>query len=172
MNILNGFGVNPYILGAQIINFLILFYLLKRFAFKPIFAMLEKRRLEIEKGLKEAEEGKKALERALLEESKILKNAQTEAQTILSDAKNSADRLASEIKAQTKVQVEEMLQAAKEKNERTEKEMEKRVAMSAAKLAIDIVKESIQGVFTEKEQEEAIARFTKNLQSKKLRNQL
>src|SRR5258708_1593381 len=102
MEIIKNFGINPYLLGAQIINFLILFYLLKRFAFKPILQVLEKRRKEIQEGLQQAEEGRHALEKALEEEKKILKKAQTEAQKFLSDAKNQADQIVSDMKSQAK----------------------------------------------------------------------
>jgi len=163
MDIINNFGIQPYLLVAQIVNFLILFYLLKRFAFKPIITILEKRRREIELGLKNAEEGKQALEKALEEEKKILQKAQTEAQKIINDSKNQADRMSEDIKMQTKMQVENMLQDARTQREREEKEMEKRIALSAARLAVDMVQEAIEGVFTENEQKEALQRFTKNL---------
>jgi len=163
MDIINNFGIQPYLLIAQIVNFLILFYILKRFAYKPIMSILEKRRKEIELGLKNAEEGKHALEKALEEERKILKKAQTEAQKIITDAKNQADRIADDIKIQTKNQVDHMLKDAKIQREREEKEMEKRIALSSAQLAVDMVQKAISGVFTGKEQEEAIQRLTRNL---------
>lgn len=166
MEIIKNFGINPYLLVAQIVNFLILLYLLKRFAFKPIMGIIEKRKLEIEEGLRKAEDGKNALEKALLEEKKILKKAQTESQKILSEAKNQAERIASEMKHQAKQQVDQLFKEAKERNSKEEKEMEKRVAMSAAKLAIKMVEKSISGVFTETEQEEAIKQFKNQLRIK------
>lgn len=165
MDIIKNFGINPYLLVAQILNFLILFYLLKRFAFKPITAMLEKRKQEIAEGLKSAEAGRHALEKALEEEKKILKKAQAEAQKILQDAKNQADSVAVEMRLQTKAQVEQMLLDAKNQNTRQEQEMEKRVAIFAAELAVKMVKQSISGVFTQEEQQEAIEQFSKKLKS-------
>jgi F-type H+-transporting ATPase subunit b len=165
MEILKNFGFNPLILGAQIVNFLIIFFILKKFAFKPILAILEKRKKEIEEGVKHAEESRRALEKALEEEKKILKKAQTEAQKILLDAKNQADQTASDMKTQAKEQVAKMIQEAREQSAREEKEMEKRVAVSAAKLAVEMVEKSISGVFTEKEQKESIEKLAKNLKT-------
>lgn len=167
MEIIKNFGINPYLLGAQVINFLILFYLLKRFAFKPIMDMLEKRRMTIEKGLKDAMDSRHALENALDEERKILRKAQSEAQKIVMESKNSAEQLARDIKGQTKTQVEEMLMQANAKNARAEVEMEKRVAISAAQIAVKMVEVSIKDVFSEKEQKESLQKLAKNLKTQK-----
>src|SRR5437773_3614729 len=99
---------------AQIINFFILFYLLKLISYKPILQILEKRRKEIQDGLLQAEEERNALEKALEEEKKILKKAQVEAQKILSDAKNQADHISADMKTQTKNQVAQILKEAEE----------------------------------------------------------
>jgi len=49
------FSVDVWKLGFQIINFLILLYLLNRFMFKPILARLDERSEKISKGLEDAE---------------------------------------------------------------------------------------------------------------------
>jgi len=67
----------------------------------------------------------------------------------------------------SKEQVAKMLQEAREQSAREEKEMEKRVAVSAAKLAVEMVQKSIQDVFTPKEQAEAIEKLAKNLKTVK-----
>ena len=163
MEIIKNFGIDPYLLAAQIINFLVLFYLLKRFAFKPILQVLEKRKREIQEGIERAEEGKMALEKALEEEKKILKKAQSEAQKILSNAQNQAEKTTDEMKDRAKGQVEQMLHDAQLKRDREERELEKRIAISAAKLAVDMVNASIEGVFSKKEQEEAVEKLAKKL---------
>ena len=56
MEILKTFGVDPIFLGAQIVNFLIIFYLLKRFLYKPVLGCLKTGRQN--QGLKQAEEAR------------------------------------------------------------------------------------------------------------------
>ena len=74
MEIINNFGLDPLLLGAQIVNFLIIFFILKRFAYKPVLDILKKREDSIKEGLRQAEEGKKILDEALEEEKKMLKD--------------------------------------------------------------------------------------------------
>lgn len=166
MEIIKNFGVDWYLLGAQIINFLILFFLLKKFAYKPIFEMLQKRKETIQESIKNAEDAKLALEKATEQEKKILKKAQESAQQILTDAKAQADQLLEETKERTHTEVEKMISEAKEKMAQDTKEMQKQLAVSTAALAVDMVKDVVSGVFTEKEQKEMVEKMTKKIKVK------
>ncbi len=163
MDILQSFGVQPVLLLAQIVNFLIILWLLKRYAYTPIFKMLSDRKKTIAEGLKNSEEAKEALEKAVEEEKKILKKAQSEAQAILADARKQSDDTIAASRDEAKVQVEHMLADAKDKMAQDSREMEKRLALSAAKLAVDMLEKSLTGVFDEKEQEQAVKKLTAKL---------
>lgn len=163
MKILADFGINPILLGAQIVNFLIILYLLKRFAYKPIFEMLDKRKKVIEEGVKNAENSNKALERALEEEKKILKKAQTQAETVLVDAKQQAGTIVLDATDQAKQQVEKLLADAKKEIEIQTKETEKKLASQTTKLAIDILQKSLKGMFDSNHQKEVLEKAIKNL---------
>ena len=56
MEIIKNFGVEPVLLVAQIINFLIILFILKKFLYKPVLDTLKKREDSIKEGLKQAEE--------------------------------------------------------------------------------------------------------------------
>ena len=62
MDIFGQLGINGAFLLAQIINFLILFYLLRRFLLKPVMNMLDARRQRIEDGMKAADRARQAAE--------------------------------------------------------------------------------------------------------------
>ena len=64
MEILKNFGFEPVFFIAQIVNFLILFFVFKRFLYKPILKLLKERAREITKGLEDADNAKKTLEDA------------------------------------------------------------------------------------------------------------
>ncbi len=59
MNILNTFGFQPVLFLAQLVNFLILVYVFKRFLYKPILKTLQERRRVIAKGITDAQDAAK-----------------------------------------------------------------------------------------------------------------
>ena len=104
MEILNHFGVNPILLLAQVVNFLILLFILKKFLYKPILKVLEERKSRIEGSLKNAEEierrlaeteeqSEKILARALAEGQKILDQTNQAAAQIMEDANKAAEQI-------------------------------------------------------------------------------
>jgi F-type H+-transporting ATPase subunit b len=163
MDMLKNFGVEPILLVAQIVNFLIIFWLLQKFAFKPILTILNDRKKTIAEGLKNSENARIALEKAVEEEKKLLKNAQKEAQGILSDARKQSDEMIAQSQEAAKKQVEQMFKDAKNKTEQESRETEKRLAVSAASLAVEMLQKSLTGLFSEQQQEEAVKKLTGKL---------
>ncbi|MBI2593944.1 F0F1 ATP synthase subunit B, partial [Candidatus Daviesbacteria bacterium] len=70
--ILSDFGVQPVLLLAQIVNFLVLLWILNKLLYKPVLKVLEERKAKIEKGLKNAEEIEKRLAQTAEEEEKAI----------------------------------------------------------------------------------------------------
>ena len=85
MGLFESFGVNWKILFGQIINFLILLYLLKRFAFKPFLNVLKERREVIQSGVEKETRAREKLEMVEKEREKILKETQKKAELILKE---------------------------------------------------------------------------------------
>lgn len=69
---MNGLGIDPRILLGDIITFIVLLVILKKYAYKPFLSVLEQRRKKIEEGVKKSEEAEKSLQkiRSLAEEVK------------------------------------------------------------------------------------------------------
>ncbi|OGH23747.1 MAG: hypothetical protein A2958_03270 [Candidatus Levybacteria bacterium RIFCSPLOWO2_01_FULL_38_13] len=154
MEIIKNFGIDPLLLIAQIVNFLIIFYILKRFALKPILDILKKRENTIKEGLREAEEGKKVLEEAYIKEKEILKKAQSRSEKIIEDTQIQALEIIKGAEEKTKKQTELMLISAKEQMEKESKETEKRIAMRVSDMALDFLEKSLKNLFGEKEQKQ------------------
>jgi F-type H+-transporting ATPase subunit b len=163
MDFLKDLGFDPIMLGAQILNFLIIFYLLKRFLYKPVFDMIKKREEKINDGLKQAEDARITLENALEQESKILTKAQDQAKNILSDAKTQAAATASEIEERAKVSAERMIADAKQQMNDEATEIEKRISERTAIVAMDMLTKSLKGLFSEREQKEVISKALKSI---------
>lgn len=106
-------GIDWKLLIAQIINFLVLLFVLYKFAYGPVLAMLEKRQKKIEKGLKDAEDAHKKLAESEEKQKEILKHARTEAKDIVEKAHIQAEKSKSGIAAEAKVQAEKIIAGAK-----------------------------------------------------------
>lgn len=161
--ILNQFGVQPILLVAQIVNFLIVLYLLKRFALKPILQVIKDRQKTIADSLKNAEQAQKALENATEKEKEILQKAQAEAKQTLSDARMQAADIAKTAEDNTREQVERMISDAHKKIEKQTEDAEKALASKVTSLAADMLKSSLKGMLSDKDQEEVVAKATKTL---------
>ncbi|MCD4671910.1 MAG: F0F1 ATP synthase subunit B [Anaerolineaceae bacterium] len=92
-------GISLGYLLVQIINFSIIFLLVRAFAMRPLMDVLEKRRNKIEKSLEEADNALEEAEKARLEASQIVSEAQVKAATILRETSERAEEAGREIRA-------------------------------------------------------------------------
>ncbi|MBV9106744.1 MAG: F0F1 ATP synthase subunit B [Verrucomicrobia bacterium] len=113
-NVAQQFGVYWPNLIAQVVLFAIVYLVLKRYAFKPVIAMLEERRRRIEEGQLNAENIKKQLAAAEAKYQEILSKANTEAQRLLDEVRASGDRLAEQKQQEAVAAAEQISLKAKE----------------------------------------------------------
>src|SRR6201981_462823 len=91
--IANTFGVDWPHLGAQIISFSIVCFLLHRFAYKPVLGMLDLRRQQIAQGVADQENSRVELEQTGAERLRIMQQADDKATQIIEEAHAAAARL-------------------------------------------------------------------------------
>jgi F-type H+-transporting ATPase subunit b len=163
MEILKTFGVDPFLLGAQIVNFLIIFYLLKRFLYKPVLGMLKTREDKIKEGVKQADEARLLLEKTVAEEKKIFAKAHEEAKLLIADARTQAVEVSREVEENTKRQAEKILLDARAQIEQDAKRMETELGEKISVLAKEMLEKSLQGVIGEKEQKQIVEKAVKNI---------
>lgn len=152
MDILEKFGVDPILLVAQIVNFLIILFILKKFLYKPVLELLNKRKTTIKEGLEQADEARLKLEKVVIEEKQILKNAQAQARKIIEDARNAAIDTSLQIQEDSKKQTEKMLSDARDQIAREFKETEKKLAVNVSKVAVSLLQKSLEKFFPSKDQ--------------------
>lgn len=157
MEIIKNFGVNPTLLGAQIINFLIILFVLKKFLYKPILELLKKRQTMIKEGIKQADESRIKLEKVVIEEKNILRNAQLQAKKVIEDARQESIDLTLQMNESAKKQTEKILKDAKEQIVRESLAAEKRLAINTSKLAVSFLEKALGEFFSAKEQKEAVS---------------
>lgn len=107
MDGLQSLGIDWKLLIAQILNFLILLFLLKKFLYGPIVNMLSERKEKIKQALKDTEEARTKLEQASAETRKLLSEATLESEKIVQAAKK-------EMEAETKKRLGEAQNKAEE----------------------------------------------------------
>lgn len=91
MEIFTTFGVSWGKFIAQIILFLIVYWVLKKYAFGPILEVLNERRRRIEEGQHNAEKIKKQLAEAELRYQEVLRKANEEATRLIEEARTSTE---------------------------------------------------------------------------------
>ncbi|HEV3211592.1 MAG TPA: F0F1 ATP synthase subunit B [Chthoniobacterales bacterium] len=108
------FGVYWPNLIAQVILFAIVYFVLKKYAFQPIIAMLEERRRRIEEGQLNAEKIKKQLADAQAKYEEILAKANADSQRLLEEVRASGDRLAEQKRQEAIAAAEQIALKAQE----------------------------------------------------------
>lgn len=92
-DLFENFGVDWPKFLAQTILFLIVYLILRRFAFAPVLAMLEERRRRIEEGQLNAEKIKKQLAEAEVRYEEILCKANLDAKKMIDEARASGEAM-------------------------------------------------------------------------------
>src|SRR6059058_943682 len=108
------FGWNPWLFCSQVISFIIVALVLKRFAYKPILAVLEERRQRIAEGLLNAEKIKQQLAEAEQRHAEILAKANAQAQKMIDEARESAGHVAERREQEAIVAAEQIIAKARE----------------------------------------------------------
>src|SRR2546429_4395448 len=108
------FGWNWKLFLSQVISFCIVAFLLRRFAYKPILAVLEDRRRKIEEGMLNAEKIRKELAEAEKRYQEILAKANADAQRMIDEARESSAHLAERKQQEAIAAAEQIVAKAKE----------------------------------------------------------
>jgi len=120
--LLTKLGIDGRLLLAQIINFLVLLFILYKVLYKPVLKMLDERQTKIEASLKHAEQIEKNLFESHGEKQKILSEARNEAGKIIAESKEVAEKLRNDLTCKAKEDVANILEQGKHQL-KTEKEI-------------------------------------------------
>ncbi len=146
MDVLAKLGVDWKLLLAQAINFAVLFWVLRRYAYQPMLDFLEKRTVRIEQGLKDAEAAQVTLREMEEKEKMVLSEARTEAKAIIALAEVSAKKRDAEHALETEAKVKRLLLDAEVK---ITEEREKALASAKSEIS-ELVLLSVEKILHEK----------------------
>jgi F-type H+-transporting ATPase subunit b len=140
-------GIDPLAILAQAVTFLILFFVLKKFALKGIVETLEKRRKLIDKGVKLGVEME--AEKAKLDDKVevVLKKARQEADDIIAQAHEESGAIVKEAETKAVEKVDSMIVDAHNKIDsdikQARKDLEKETLRLIATATETIIKEKL-----------------------------
>lgn len=154
--LLEKLGIEPHIFIAQIINFLILLFVLRKFLYKPLLNILEKRKTIIDKGLQDAKEAAENLrEIESIKEEKIIE-AEKEANQIIEKFKKEAQEKSAVILKETQEKSEDIVKEAKEIAAEEKKEILRNLKQEIGDLVILASGRILEKHISRKENEEII----------------
>lgn len=108
MAFFDAFGVDLPKLAFQVINFLLILYLLNRFLFRRVLSLLDERQERIAKGLEDAEAAARDRELARAEREAALDEARKESQAMVARATKIAEDSRAEIVAAARAEAEKV----------------------------------------------------------------
>ena len=165
MEILSEFGFDLRLFIAQIVNFLILAFLFKKYLYKPLLNAVKKREAEIKRGLENAEKAERAYISAENKKDEIINKAAREAEKLILEAKESAHVEAEEIIKKTKEEAEKIIKQSKEQGLLERRQIEKEMSQIALTASQRILEKVLADLFTKKEKEEILKRSVKKIKA-------
>jgi len=160
-------GIEPILLLAQIINFGIIVFLLKKFLYKPVLTMLDKRRKEIEKGLELTEKAKTEQEKFEKKRDTLLDEARKQAKSIIDEAKKQGKEKEKEIIANAHKESAEVLDRAQKHIEELGIDARKKARAESVDLAVEMIERVLPEVLRESDHRKLFERQLASLKSVK-----
>jgi len=139
--------VNPGLIIWTIVTFLILLFILKKVAWKPILSALDQREKDIKDSLEKAEKAKEDAQRILDENQANLAKAEEESKKIIEQSRSYAENLKEQMLKESKEQSKKIIEDAAEEIDRKKdsafEELKNEVAKIAVTAAEKIMKQNL-----------------------------
>ncbi|MGC6367964.1 MAG: F0F1 ATP synthase subunit B [Candidatus Marinamargulisbacteria bacterium] len=159
-------SINPYEIILQIINFGILYLLLKKFLAAPLSNFLANRSNLIKHNIETSEMNKKKSEDILAQQKDTLKQAQLEAQSIRNKAEESAQNELASVVEKGKQSAEQMLAQAKQDIDVQTNNARKTLLKDVADLAVKVVQKFVVTEVSEKDKKATIDKLVEQVADK------
>ncbi|MDI9639608.1 F0F1 ATP synthase subunit B [Anaerolineae bacterium CFX9] len=158
-NPLTPLGINTGFLLAQMINFLLLFFLLSRVLWNPLVNMLDSRSATIAKGLEDAAAAANARRNAEAEAEKIRAEARAEVSRVIEEGRGRAEEIRKQIEAEARAEADKI---RAEERARASTEVERQLGdlrAQVANIAVAVSQQLIGASMDEKRQQQLINDF-------------
>ncbi len=148
----------PGLLVWTVIIFLIFWFLMARFAFRPIATALKQREQDIQDALDQAKKAREEMAALQAENEKLLVQAREERAQILKEAKEAKEQIIDEAKERANAEYRRKLESALQDIENQKMAALIELRNTAGQMAVEIAEKILQRQLSDKAEQEAYAR--------------
>lgn len=152
-------SVNFFTIIATMINFIILFLIVKHFLYDKVDKVIVARQNEINTSITQSKKDMEEAKRLREENEKQLKNARQEGKSIIEEYKKSAESLKQDIVNDANKEAQLIVDRARKESERSKEKIEDEVKSRAVDLAVLLAMKALQNTVNEENQRELIKDF-------------
>lgn len=156
------FGLHPWFFGAQVVNFFLVILILKKFAFGPVQAMLDQRRMRIAEGEEKLKRIEKQLADSEATTAAAIDKANQEAIRMIEEAKQGAHAFSEQKSQEAIAQAQQILAkaeaAAKADRERISAELKREFGRLVAATTSQVTGKVLTDADQKRINEEALAK--------------
>jgi F-type H+-transporting ATPase subunit b len=149
----------------QTIAFLLLMFILSKFAWKPVLAAIKEREQSIDEALSKAELAKQEMARLTSQNEELMKTARAERDQMLKEAKTLKDNIVNEAKTQAHAEGAKLIEKARIEIENQKKtalfELKSQVSSLSIEIAERVLREQLKDKST---QEDLVANLLKDVE--------
>lgn len=147
----------------QLANFLVLVFILKKIIHKPLLSLLEKRREEIESGLKNAKLAEEALNKTEIEQKEILENTRKEARNLIETTREEAKALELSLAQTAATRAETMLEQARQELQFEKEKLRSELRGELAELVVTATEKVLGEAITDPEKRKHVDTLVKEI---------
>ena len=138
------------------ITFLVLLFILKKFAWKPILSAVSEREKGIKDALASAVEARKEMENLQADNERILKDARAEREAMLKDARELKNKMIDDAKQDAKIEANKLITQAQAAIEAEKKAAIADLKLQVAQISISIAEKVVREELSNTEKQEKL----------------
>ena len=156
---------DPGLFIWTIITFLVLLFLLAKFAWKPLLTALESRQDTIRKSLDDAQKAKEELERLQRESTEIIRKAHVDAQAIVGKGRADAERLGEELRQKAREEADGIVKNAERQIQLETRRAVQEIRREAVDLSVNIASKLLERHVSKEDNERLINDTLKQIEN-------
>jgi F-type H+-transporting ATPase subunit b len=143
LDALRPLGIDPALLIAYLINFVVLLFLLRLFLYRPILNMMEERRQKIQESLDQADKVRQEAEIQRADFQRELENAHKTSQDATARVVQETEKMREAILAQARQEAEQIREQARQQIELERQQAAADLQRQVVDLAVDLTRKVI-----------------------------